>query len=177
MSEKAFTPDPHLAAQIATNRAGKLTRSQKATIGIAALVCVIGLVVIAALFINVLTAYFGGVPLGSVISLIFLIFFVLSFGYLGLTLFFNARGFLPDALSRHPVRQARGKLEIKLAARERPELPFSYIVGEYSFAPFVVPYDVPMEAGREYVVYYAAHSRIFLNIEPVNSMTNDLLKK
>ena len=44
-------------------------------------------------------------------------------------------------------------------------MPFSYIVGDYSFSPFLVPSEIKMEKGRHYTVYYTAHSRIFLSIE------------
>lgn len=170
MSSQPFNPDPTLAAQIATNRAGKLTRSQRSTILVVVIACSLGLLIVAALFVNVMLAFMSGVPLGNIVGVLFFLFFALSFGYLALTMYFNLRGFLPDALTKQPIKQARGKLEIRMAGRDCPELPYSYIVADYSFAPFVVPYDVPLEVGREYVVYYAAHSRIFLNIEPADSM-------
>jgi hypothetical protein len=166
-----FSPDATFAAQLAANRAGKFTRAQRNTILIGAVGSSAGLLCILGLAVSVLQAWVSGISMGglvNVVGVIFFIFFVLSFGYLGLTLYFNASWFVPDALSQEPVKQSRGKLQIRKASRERPELPFSYIVGDYSFAPYDVPMDVPMEAGREYVVYYAAHSRIFLNIEPAD---------
>ena len=167
-SPQPFHPDPHLAARLETNRAGRLTRSQKNAIVIAALGSSAGILCILVLVINVITAIAAGVRVDSIISLLFFVFFMLSFGYLLLTLYFNAVIFVPDALSRKAVKTVRGPLEIRMASRERPEMPYSYIVGDYSFAPYIPPPDVPLETGREYIVYYAAKSRMFLNIEPVD---------
>ena len=167
-SPQPFHPDPHLAAQLESNRAGRLTRGQKNTLIIAALGSGGGMLCILVLVVNVLFAFSAGVQVDSIVSLLFFIFFVLSFGYLMLTMYFNARMFIPDALSRQTVKTARGPLEIRMSSRERPELPYTYIVGDYSFAPYIPPPNVPMEQGREYIVYYAAKSRIFLNIEPVD---------
>jgi hypothetical protein len=170
MSEKPrpFNPSPALAASIATNRAGRLTGGQKRALLLGAGVSVSGLGCIGFFLLNVGLALGAGLGVGNWVSGLFFIFFLLSFAYLGLTLYFNASWFVPDALSRHTVQTARGKLVMRPAERERFELPFSYLVGDYSFAPYVVPYEVPLEVGREYIVYYAAHSRMFLNIEPVD---------
>ena len=167
-SPQPFHPDPHLAAQLESNRAGSLTRGQKRMLVIAALGSSGGLLCILVLVANVIFAFSAGVQVDSIVSLLFFIFFVLSFGYLMLTLYFNARVFIPDAFGQEAVKTARGPLEIRMSSRERPEMPYSYIVGDYSFAPYIPPGDVPMEQGREYIVYYAAKSRIFLNIEPVD---------
>ena len=165
---QAFMPDPALAAKLAMNRAGKLTKGQRTAVTIASAVSVGGLLFIALVVFTVVQAWQAGIRFGGVVSLLFFIFFMLSFGYIGLTLYFNARMFVPDMLSRQPVKQARGELEIRLASRNRPEMPFSYIIGDYSFAPFQPHYDVPMEKGREYIVYYAGSSRMFLSVEPVD---------
>ncbi|HLA43731.1 MAG TPA: hypothetical protein VJZ27_09865 [Aggregatilineales bacterium] len=163
-----FEPSPSLAAQLSVNRAGKLTGRQKNSMRVAAFGSSCGLLVIAVLVINVLVALLSGISAGGVVGVIFFVFFVLSFAYLAGTLYFNARMFVPDVFGKKPVRQSHGRLKIRMAGRDRPELPFSYIIGDYSFAPYVVPIEVPMEKDREYIVYYAASSRMFLNIEPVN---------
>jgi apolipoprotein N-acyltransferase len=165
---QAFRPDEAWQAELSTNRAGQLTRKQALAIRLAALGSSLGFGVALILCINVVIAFGAGLQYFAWTLIPLFAFFLLSFGYLLLTLYFNTRRFLPDLFSRNPVKQARGKLEIRKAARHRPVLPFSYIVGDYSFAPFEVPYEVPMEKGRAYVVYYAEHSRLFLNIEPAD---------
>lgn len=167
MKPEPFNPSEELAHDLQTNRAGHLIRSQKASVIMAAMGSLFALLCIGLLMLNVALAAETGLSVGGPITLIFFAFFVVSFAYMGLTAFFNARWFIPDMLSKNPVMTARGPLRVKHAERDRPEMPFSYIVGDYSFAPFVVPMEVPLEQGREYIVYYAAHSRIFLNIEPV----------
>lgn len=166
-SPQVFNPDAEWAQQLARNRAGHLTGGQRNVVLIGAVGSSLGVVVIVLIALSVGGAIFTSGRLNAFTLLTFVLF-LLSFGYLGLTAWFNARVFVPDLLSKQPVQQARGKLEIKMASRERQLLPFSYIVAGYSFAPFEVPYEVPMEKGRKYVVYYAQHSRIFLNIEPVD---------
>jgi hypothetical protein len=168
-SPQPFNPDPHLAALLEINRSGRLTRSQKNILIIGAISSSAGIFCILVLMVNVVIALLAGVQVDSLFSLFFFLFFILSFGYLLLTLYFNAVVFVPDAFSKNTVKTARGPLEIRMAARERTEMPYSYIVADYSFAPYMPPADVPMEPGREYVVYYAAKSRIFLNIEPIDS--------
>jgi hypothetical protein len=82
----------------------------------------------------------------------------------------NVAMFVPEAFSKSPVRWSQGILEIKEASRERPEMPFVYILGDYSFAPFIPPNEVPMQVGRAYIVYYAARSRMFLSIAPIDQL-------
>jgi len=168
MNNEPFEPDEALQAQLAQNRVGKLTPMQRRSVWIASGGSLLGLGCTATLVLNVITAAMAGVKVGGVVAGLFLLFFLLTFGYLALTLWVNLRMFAPDALAKHPVKTARGKLKIRMAERERPEMPFSYIVGDYSFAPYVVPYGVPLQTGRDYVVYYAAHSRLFLNLEPAD---------
>ena len=50
-------------------------------------------------------------------------------------------------------------------------LPFSYIIGNYSFAPYIAPGDVPMRVGAPYVVYYAARSRLLLSLAALDAPT------
>lgn len=153
---------------LARNRAGRLTAGQKAAVVMASLFSGGGLLCLLAMFITLMSGMMAGIGTGSIFGLIFLIIFVLTYLYLGLTLFANARVYIPDAFSKQPVKQERGRLTVRMAERERPSLPFSYIVGDYSFAPYMVPAEIEMIAGAEYIVYYAAHSRMFLGIEPVN---------
>jgi len=170
---RIFNPPPDMAAQIATNRAGNFTRGQRVQLMVGAGGSLLGLLFMILWVSVVVQAIALGVPIGNWVSALFFVFFVLTFAYLFLTLYFNASWFLPDLLSKTPIKQAQGKLKIQMAARERPMMPFSYIVDDYSFAPFMVPYEVPMDEGREYIVYYAAHSRIFLSVEPVQYAPND----
>jgi hypothetical protein len=163
---RTFQPDDAWAAQLASNRAGLLTSAQRTTVMIGAVGSSVGLACVSVLFINVAWTFLGRLQLYNAIFLVMLALFSLSFGYMWLTLYWNARWYLPDLLAKTPVQQAKGKLQIKMAARERPILPFSYIVEDYSFGPFEVPHGVPMEKGRKYIVYYLRHSRMFLNIEP-----------
>jgi hypothetical protein len=163
---EVFEPSAQLAQSLETNRAGHFTREQKVTVMIAGLGSLFGLFCLLLLTANLLLATSAGLRPTGIITIIVLVFYGLFALYLGLTCFFNARWFLPDAFGKNPVAQAKGKLEIKMPARDRAEMPYSYIVGGYSFAPYVVSPEVPLEKGRKYIVYYAAHSRMFLNIEP-----------
>lgn len=169
---RPFQPPPRMAAQLTTNRNGRLTTNQRNLIWFAGLGSAAGFACMLVWVVSTGIAASGITPNG-IVTIGFFIFFMLSFGYLLLTLYFNASWFVPDAFSKNTVQQSRGKLKIRMAARERQELPFSYIVGDYSFAPFVVPPEVPLDEGREYIVYYAAHSRIFLGIEPVNYASDE----
>ncbi|MFP4322971.1 MAG: hypothetical protein ACLFTK_11010 [Anaerolineales bacterium] len=172
MNLEPFHPSEDLAASLARNRAGRLTRGQRTAVTLAGVASSLAGLVVLLIMVSVFAAFFGGVrvtsdsPIAGLVSEIIGLFFLASFVYMLLTFYFNARWFLPDAFGRAPVATVRGPLQIRYAARQRPELPFSYIIGDYSFAPYVVPYDVPMQEGRTYVVYYARHSRMFLNIEP-----------
>jgi hypothetical protein len=102
-------------------------------------------------------------------SVIFLIagggFMVLFAGLIGV----NIAAFLPEAFMRQPVKAARGSLTIHVSSRERPELPFSYIVGDYSFAPYIIPPDLEMRPGAPYVVYYSARSRLLLSLAALDA--------
>lgn len=93
---------------------------------------------------------------------------LISFLFFAAVLFVNARMFLPEAFSSRPVKWEKAPLELKLTERERPEMPLSYIVGSYSFAPFVAPEEIPLERDREYIVYYTPRSRLLLSIAPTD---------
>ena len=161
---------PEMAARLAVNRRGKLTRAQKRRvllIGVGALTLAL---CPAALLVQMLGALLlSGLPvptLGSVILTLLSVFFV---GLMVALFGDNALRFLGEALSRRPVRAARGPLEIHVSAGSRPELPFSYIVGNYSFAPYVAPPDLPMRVGAPYLVYYGARSRLLLSMTALDA--------
>lgn len=163
-----YTASPQMADKLSVNRRGELTPTQRAPIVVAAIVTGVGLIGL---------TLFGAVALwGFVQSLQYSGFFGLglicltgaSLSFLVIVFWVNARMFVPESLNRHPVRWERGNLKIKMASRERPEMPFSYIVGKYSFAPFVAPDEIPLEKGREYIVYYTARSRLLMSIAPLD---------
>jgi hypothetical protein len=159
-----------MAARLAANRAGRLTPSQRRLallVGLGALgvfLCPLAMLVQISLFL-----LWGDVPFstlgGVAFTIVGALFLVLFAGLIGV----NALAFLPEAFMRHPVRCARGPLEIRVSEGERPELPFSYVIGDYSFAPYVAPRDVPMRAGAPYIVYYAARSRLLLSLAALDA--------
>lgn len=178
MSEKKapthYAPSADIAQKIAVNRTGKLTPKQRTPIMIAGVMSSGGLLCAFTMF---LSFFSGGVLSGSFLlgSLTSQILFglmwlggMLSFLFLLGVTGVNASMFLPEIISPKPVKWERGILEIKLSERERPEMPFSYIIGSYSFAPFIAPDEVPLEKGREYIVYYSARSRLLLSIAPTD---------
>lgn len=165
---KAFQPSPELVKKLEANRNGNLTPQQRTLLMMASIGVMIGLACMSAMLLQLIAAITTGIAPKGLVTWIFFAITMLMFGYLGLTLYVNARSFVPDLLSSTKVKQSRGKLKIRVPQRERWELPFSYIVGDYSFAPFDVPDDVPMEKDREYIVYYLARTRTFLSIEPAN---------
>ena len=159
-----------MAAKLATNRAGRLTHSQRRavmTAGIvtgALLLCPLAMVIQAGAL-----ALTGALPPVTVGGILFFVvgalFLALFAGLIGT----NAAMFLPEAFGRNPVRSVRGPLEIRMTDSRRPELPFSYIIGDYSFAPYVVPGDVPLRPGAPYLVYYSARSRLLLSIAALDA--------
>ncbi len=178
MSEKKalthYTPSTSIADKIAVNRTGKLTSMQRTPIIIAGLVSSGGLLCASSMLLSFLSSVIVG---GAFISaslggqiLFGLMWFggILSFLFLLGVTWVNASMFVPEAISPQPIRWERGVLEIKLPERDRPEMPFSYIIGSYSFAPFIAADEVPLEPGREYIVYYTARSRLLMSIVPVD---------
>jgi hypothetical protein len=178
MAETDHTPDstpvppatPELAAKLAANRAGHLTSRQHRlalAVGVLAPAC---LLCPLALLIQVAVVLFlGDVPVptvGGVIFTILGVLFVVMFAGLVGT---NAYTFLLEALMRQPVHYARGPLEIHVSTGNRPDLPFSYIIGDYSFAPYVAPPEVPMRVGAPYLVYYGARSRLLLSLTALDA--------
>lgn len=162
-----YTPSPQMAEKLATNRQGKLTRLQKSPIVLAALVSGIGFICPATMLVTGISLVLEG-PNAGIFSYAFYCMLFASFFFLAAVLWTNAKMFIPDTFSKNPVRWERGPLEVRMAARNRPEMPFSFIIGSYSFGPFVVPSEVPMNTGREYIVYYAARSRLLLSIAPAD---------
>lgn len=171
MPDQPTPPDPlpptapAMAARLAVNRAGRLTPAQRRLAWIvgggalAILLCPLAIVIqLAAVIAS------GDAPMPTFGGLFFTVlgvgFAILFAGLIGP----NAAHFLPEAWGRQPVRYARGPLHIHISEGRRPELPFSYIVDGYSFAPYVVPPDLPMQPGAPYLIYYARRSRLLLSI-------------
>jgi hypothetical protein len=162
--------DPDMAEKLSTNRAGTFTPSQRRKvflIGAVALVfmlCPIAL--LSQLFAIIL---FSDVPVSTLSGVIFglvgVLILIVFAGLIGV----NIQMFLVEAFLRQPVRWARGPLEIRMTEGKRPELPFSYIIADYSFAPYVAPPDVTLRVGAPYVVYYSARSRLLLSIAALDA--------
>lgn len=168
---KHFTPSETAMEKLAANRAGQLTQIQRTPLMIAAVTAAIGFLCPAAFFIGNIIGFVTGAEtfgMAGLLGWFLLCGMYMSMFALGVILWVNVTMFLPEALSKNPVRWEKGILEIRMATRERPEMPFSYIIGSYSFAPFVAPNDVPMQIGREYIVYYTARSRLLLSMAPTD---------
>jgi len=165
---------PSMAAKLAVNRTGRLTSPQRRValiVGVGALVvflCPLSMVI--QLGVLLLGGHTPVPTLGGVIlaacGVLFMIFFA---GLIGI----NAWTFLPEAFIRRPVRYARGPLRLHESSRHRPELPFSFIVGDYSFAPYVPPPELALRPGAPYIVYYAARSRLLLSIAALDAPDSD----
>ena len=167
----SFPPaDPPMAEKLAVNRTGRLTVSQRRLaliVGIVALgflLCpLVMLCQVAALLLV------GDVPVPTLGGVVFtglgVFFGVLFAGLIGS----NVSTFLPEVFMRRPVRYARGPLAVRVSEGHRPELPFSYIIGDYSFAPFIAPQNVPMQVGAPYIVYYSARSRLLLSLAALDA--------
>ncbi|MBN1681172.1 MAG: hypothetical protein JW966_12875 [Anaerolineae bacterium] len=161
---------PQMAAKLAQNRTGRLTRDQR-RVTLAAIV-VLGVMLLCPL---AMIAQFAALALTGMLppaTLFSLILTVCGIGFMLLMsalVFANLRTFWGDTLSAVTVRYARGPLKVHMSEHERVELPFSYIVDDYSFAPFVVPPDIVMRPGAPYIVYYAARSRILLSIAALDA--------
>ncbi len=161
---------PEMAARLAANRAGRLTASQRRLALIAGLGALIIFLCPVAMLVQMgALLLWGDAPVSTLAGVVFTILgalFVMMFaGLVGV----NALTFLPEAFMRQPVRFARGPLQIRITEGHRPELPFSYLIGDYSFAPYVAPGDVPMRVGAPYVVYYAARSRLLLSLAALDA--------
>ena len=157
-----------MADSLRHNSARKLTDRQRAPIIAAALISGIGFAIFSLFALISVWGFTQTLGVTGILGWVFMLFTVLSFSFLLIVLWTNAEMFVPEAFSKHPVRWQRGRLRIKMASRERPEMPFSYIVGDYSFAPFLPPQEVPIDKGREYLVYYTPRSRLLLSIVPTD---------
>jgi hypothetical protein len=162
--------DPDMAEKLAVNRTGRLTAPQRR------LVLVIGVVALAFLLcpVTLLIQMFaillaGEVPVSALSRVIFVtlgaLFMILFAGLVGV----NVKTFMVEAFMRHPVKVTRGPLEIRVTEGHRPELPFSYIIADYSFAPYVAPPEITLRTGAPYIVYYSAHSRLLLSIAALDA--------
>ena len=163
-----YTPSPQMADKLVTNRAGKLTQSQRAPIMIAAVITGIGFVGLSLFGMLLVWGFIKSLEFTGILGVGMLCITSASFLFLIAVFGVNAQMFVPEAFGQKPVLWERGPLAIKMAARERTDMPFSYIVGGYSFAPFVAPAEVPLEKGREYIVYYTVRSRLLMSIAPTD---------
>lgn len=168
-----YQPSPDIAQKLSLNRAGRITSGQRLPLIIAAIVSTVGLICpLTMLFSIVASLGAGSILVASTFGWIMWVLLgigsLLSFLFLAAVLFVNARMFVPEALNPSPVKWSRAPLKIHLAERERPEMPFTYIIGDYSFAPFIPPEEVPLERDREYIVYYTPRSRLLLSIAPTD---------
>jgi len=159
-----------MAERLAVNRTGRLTARQRRLAllvgGAAALFLLCPLTLLIQLGAVLLV---GDAPIptvtGVVLAALGVLFLLIFVGLIGV----NAWTFLPEAFMRQPVRYACGPLEVRVTPGHRPELPFSYLIGDYSFAPYVAPDDVPMRVGAPYIVYYAARSRLLLSLAALDA--------
>jgi hypothetical protein len=187
MTDTDALPDPHIeppegplpaseamAERLRVNRTGHLTPAQHRLVwivGIGALVfmlCPLGLVL--QMLVVILAGETPTVTLGGLVfTAVGAGFVVLILGLVGT----NVVAFLGEALSPHPVRSAQGPLQIHVSSKKRPELPFSYIIGDYSFAPYLAPRDLPMRTDAPYVVYYGTKTRLLLSIAALDAPDAD----
>jgi hypothetical protein len=166
--------DPDMAEKLTNNRAGIFTPSQRRKvflIGAAALLFMLCPVVLLIQMFAII--FFSDVPISTLSGVIFglvgVLILIIFAGLIGV----NIQTFLVEAFQRQPVRWARGPLEIRMTEGKRPELPFSYIIADYSFAPYVAPPDVTLRVGAPYVVYYSARSRLLLSIAALDAPDAD----
>jgi hypothetical protein len=178
--DAVFDPDavlpasPQMAEKLAANRTGRLASSQRRLVRVAGVGALTVLMCPVALLVQMVALVAAGavpaVTVGWVLFTVIGVLFVLLFAAM---IYANVQLFLPDAFGAHPVRYAHGTLELRATEGHRPELPFSYIVADYSFGPFVVPPDVKMRPGAPYIVYYAARSRLLLSIAALDAPDAD----
>jgi hypothetical protein len=169
--EPAIPPaDPAMAEKLAVNRTGRFTASQRRTVltvGVVALVFLLCPVTLLIQMFIILLA--GDVPVSALSRVVFValgaLFMLLFAGLIGV----NVKTFLVEAFMRQPVKATRGPLEIRVTEGHRPELPFSYIIADYSFAPYVAPPEITLRTGAPYIVYYSARSRLLLSIAALDA--------
>jgi hypothetical protein len=165
---------PEMAALLAVNRTGRLAPGQHRMALIAGVVALVLLLCPLIMLIQTVALVITrNLPVVTPVGLIFTglggLFLLVFVALIG----FNVQMFLPDALGKCPVRYERGPLQIYPSAEDRPELPFSYLIGSYSFAPYVAPPDMTLQPGAPYLVYYAAHSRMLLSMAALDAPDAD----
>lgn len=178
MQEQSIPPSsPDMAEKLAINRTGRLTPSQRRMMWIGVGSALVVMICPAALLIQIGAVLVAGrlaiLSFCGLLSLLVMAVFIFIFGGMVVA---NMQMFLPDATNKDPVRVARGPLQVRMPERDRPELPFSYIVQDYSFAPYVAPSDIPMRVGAPYLVYYGAHSRLLLSLYALDAPDADQWK-
>lgn len=163
-----YIPSEKQRQKLSTNRLGKITTAQRIPIVVVGFISAASLICPITISGSVLYSIYLGINPVGIFAWILALATLGSFGFLAVVLWVNAHMFFPEALSRRPVRWEKAPLSIRLAGRERTEMPFSYIIGSYSFAPFIAPDEVPLQRGREYIVYYTPRSRLLLSIAPTD---------
>ncbi len=169
----ALPASPEMAEKLAANRAGRLTAAQRRTalitgcVALALLLCPLAMLfqLGAVLLSEGVSLTAGGALAGLLVLVFFAVFAAIVYTSVSL--------FLPEAFAARPVRWARGPLRIHLSSGHRPELPFSYVIEDYSFAPYVAPPDVAMRVGAPYIVYYSARSRLLLSLAALDAPDAD----
>jgi hypothetical protein len=161
---------PEMAEKLAINRTGQLTAGQRRVVMVAGMVALLLLLCPLSILVQAAALVVSGTTpavtlVGLAFTILFVLFILLFLGLIGT----NAGLFLPDAFGQRPVRYVRGELGIHLSEKERPELPFSYVVEDYSFAPYVAPQDMTLRPGAPYLVYYSAHSRLLLSLAALDA--------
>jgi hypothetical protein len=162
--------DPEMAEKLSVNRTGRFTSAQRRNVLVIGAVALLLMLCPITLLIQLFgIIFFSDVPVplltGVIFGVVGVLILVVFAGLIGV----NVQMFLVEAFLRQPVRYARGPLEIRMTEGTRPELPFSYIIADYSFAPYVAPPDVTLRVGAPYVAYYSARSRLLLSIAALDA--------
>jgi hypothetical protein len=162
--------DPDMAGRLSTNRTGRFTPLQRRNVFLIGTVALLVMLCPLTLLIQMFGIIFSSdVPVSTLAGVIFSLVGVLIMLFFAGLIGVNVQTFLVEAFLRQPVCCARGPLEIRMTEGKRPELPFSYIIADYSFAPYVAPPEVTLRVGAPYVVYYSARSRLLLSIAALDA--------
>jgi hypothetical protein len=162
--------DPEMAEKLSTNRMGRFTSAQRRNVFVIGAVALLIMLCPLTLLVQMFSIIFlSDVPIstlsGVIFSLVGVLILIVLAGLVGV----NIQMFLVEAFLRQPIRYARGPLEIRMTEGKRPELPFSYIIADYSFAPYVAPPEVTLRVGAPYIAYYSARSRLLLSIAALDA--------
>jgi hypothetical protein len=162
--------DPEMAEKLGINRTGHFTSTQRRNVFVIGAVALLIMLCPLTLLVQMFSIiFFSDVPIsalsGVILSLMGVLILIIFAGLIGV----NIQMFLVEAFVSHPVRYARGPLEIRMTEGKRPELPFSYIIADYSFAPYVAPPEVTLRVGAPYIAYYSARSRLLLSIAALDA--------